>query len=419
MVEYVIQLPATPANLRFAESLNSVIPGAATIVALPGTERCPPLDETKDILTAIESQRLALEQDVENKKQAWAEAEERLSAFRANALSALGAASGSKSAQKQRAERQAVVAQLLAEGLSRAEIVRRTGLVDHLVGYDIDCIRRRRKKQGTTKTYATGAHTAEPAGEPPEGPAAEAPIPASSAPSSPPPPSVHLQSSPHQEDEDSGEDSEATDDEDGVDFGATLKALTIECAKRCALSEGVVLFYTTTDDGHRHLAGLSKDGYGRTREVDGHTHAVNMFDVRDVEGHTHGLTLEPVSEIAAPASTTKAVGAKAASPVPNSSVVPGQPGVVRPGCAVGRDRLKAAMKDHQRGKRKTRTFRTTVDNGHSHVATLDGMGDGETAKKDGTGHFHRVVRYELIEGSHDHTHGLTLEEGVEKDGLKT
>ena len=217
----------------------------------------------------------------------------------------------------------------------------------------------------------------------------------------PPPPAVE---EPNEKDEDPDAKDE-DEDEEGVDFGATLKALTAECAKRCALSKGVVLFYTTTDDGHRHVAELSKDGYGRTREVEGHTHAVNMFDVRDVEEHTHGLTLEPV-----PVSPSTFV--------PKAADAPGKPGVVRPGCAVGRDRLKAAMKDYQRGKRKTRTFRTTRDQDHEHVVVLDAMGDGETGKHDGTGHVHRAVRYELIEGSHDHTHGLTLEESDTKNVLK-
>jgi hypothetical protein len=113
------------------------------------------MEEVDEVLRAIQEKRTRLEKDVEAKRAALEEAEARLSAFRANALSALGAASGSKSAQKQRAERQTVVAQMMADGLSRAEIVRRTGLVDHLVGYDIDCIRRRRKKQGTQKVFAS------------------------------------------------------------------------------------------------------------------------------------------------------------------------------------------------------------------------------------------------------------------------
>jgi hypothetical protein len=107
-----------------------------------------------EVLQAIQQKRATLEKDVEQKRAALEEAEATLSAFRANALSALGAASGSKSAQKQRAERQAVVAQLLTQNLSRAEIVRRTGLPDHLVGYDIDCIRNRRRKQGQKKVFA-------------------------------------------------------------------------------------------------------------------------------------------------------------------------------------------------------------------------------------------------------------------------
>jgi transposase-like protein len=109
----------------------------------------------EDLLASVSLMRSQLEQDVLDKKQILAEAEERLSCFRANTLSAIGAASGSKSAQKQRAERQAVVADMLAAGLTRAEIVRRTGINDHLVGYDIDCVRKHRIKQGTKKVMRT------------------------------------------------------------------------------------------------------------------------------------------------------------------------------------------------------------------------------------------------------------------------
>lgn len=235
----------------------------------------------EDLLASVASMRSSLEQDVLDKKQSLAEAEERLSSFRANTLSAIGAASGSKSAQKQRAERQAVVADMLSAGLSRAEIVRRTGINDHLVGYDIDCIRRHRAKQGTKKVLRTDPQ---------------------------------------------------------------------------------------------------------------------------------------ISAAAAPALSRKSETAPslpAPSPFAGSSSEPLKAGQIRPGCSVSRDQLKAAMKSHLRGERVTATFVTTVDNNHAHTASLDRQGDGET-NRDNTGHRHRICNYELIEGSHDHTHGLTLEEGIEE-----
>lgn len=358
------------------------------------------MEQADDILTAIQNRRSELEQDVVDKRKALSEAEARLATFRASAMSALGGTLETKSAQRQLAERQAVVAQLLGEGFTQIEIVRRTGLPSHLVNYDISRIRRRERE--AERNASGDALTEEPIVEmvaDAEGDAASDPPAAS--PESPAPPS-------DEDEQESGGEAEQdptdlnSDDKDDDDVGATLKELKAEGEKRAKLTRGVVLFYTTTDEGHRHVAELSRDGYGRTREVDGHSHAVNLYDVREFENHGHGLTLEPVSAGTAPA--------KPAAYAPPPGAAPGKPGVVRPGCAAGRDQLKAAMKDFRHGKRKSRTFRTTRDNDHEHVAMLDNMGDGETVKNDGTDHFHRVCRYELIEGSHDHTHGLTLEE---------
>ena len=247
-------------------------------------------DEEKAVLGAIELKRIQLEQDVLKTEAAWEEAKLRLSAFRASALAALGAASGSKSAQKQRSERQKAVAQMLSEGLSRAEIVRRTGLVDHLVGYDIDCIRKGRKKQGTQKVFA-----------------------------SPP--------------------------------------------------------------------------------IDDNTEEDLESDVTD---ETEKATAKPV----AAESVGSPLNLKPAT-TPFASKEPGKPGIARPGCAASRDQLKSAAKEIQRSGRKTCFFVTTTDKGHSHVMSLDLMGDGATLT-DNTGHRHRACRFEMLEN--DHLHGITLEQ---------
>lgn len=266
--------------------------------------------EENDVLAAIELRRTQLEQDVVTKEAAWEEAKLRLSTFRASALSALGAASGSKSAQKQRSERQSVVAKMLAEGLSRAEIVRRTGLVDHLVGYDIDCLRRSRKKQGTKKVFATS----------PEQRKAVADL-----------------EDPSVEDE----------DEDEV---------------------------PKEDEGVEDLS----------------------VDYVEETGKTG---------ISPPAATEPPKDRKTDAPFASSE--PGKPGVVRPGCSASRDQLKAAAKAIQRSGRKTCFFVTTTDKGHSHVVSLDLMGDGASLVDD-TKHRHRACRFELIES--DHLHGITLEQ---------
>jgi len=271
--------------------------------------------------------RSQLEQDVLDKRQSLAEAEERLSSFRANTLSAIGAASGSKSAQKKRAERQAVVANMLAAGLTRAEIVRRTGINDHLVGYDIDCLRKHRVKQGTKKVMRTDPKIASaPALQtdpiPPTTLKIETAAP-SPAPASAPEPAPAPASAPTQ------------------------------------------------------------------------------------------LPTTPKKDVP-PRSERSPVTKLSPSPFVGSPSEPlNKAGQIRPGCSVSRDQLKAAMKSHQRGERDTATFVTTVDSDHAHTTSLDRQGDGETVRDD-TGHFHRVCHYELIEGSHNHTHGLTLEEGIEE-----
>ena len=265
-------------------------------------------DEEKAVLGAIELKRIQLEQDVLKTEAAREEAKLRLSAFRASALAALGAASGSKSAQKQRSERQKVVAQMLSEGISRAEIVRRTGLVDHLVGYDIDCIRRGRKKQGTQKVFA-----------------------------SPPP-----------------------------------KDLTKISAE---------------------------DSRPNPHFIDDNTEEDLESDATD---ETEKATAKPV----AAESVGSPLNLKPAT-TPFASKEPGKPGIARPGCAASRDQLKSAAKEIQRSGRKTCSFVTTTDKGHSHVMSLDLMGDGATLT-DNAGHRHRACRFEMLES--DHLHGITLEQ---------
>jgi hypothetical protein len=99
-----------------------------------------------DILEVVKRRYDALKKDVQEAQTTLAEAELRLESFRTNTMAMLEVASARKSGQAMRAERQAKVAQLRSDGLTRAEIVRRTGLDDHLVCYDIDCISRRKLK---------------------------------------------------------------------------------------------------------------------------------------------------------------------------------------------------------------------------------------------------------------------------------
>jgi len=228
------------------------------------------------ILAAIQQQRELLEQAVKTKQAELAEAETKLSAFRASALAALGAASGSKSAQKQRAERQAVVASLVAEGYSRAEIVRRTDLPDHLVGYDIDCLRRRRPKQGTTKVFASSIDSTE---------TEECSL----------DPAVMATN-----DDDTSASPYVPSEEDKpgqagvVRAGCAasrdqLKAVTKEHQRA---NKKRVSFRTTVDNKHFHIADLDLMGDGETRKDEtGHKHRICRFELLESD-HMHGLTLQ-------------------------------------------------------------------------------------------------------------------------------
>lgn len=260
------------------------------------------MQDSEDVLDAIQKQRTMLEADVEEKRAALEEAETKLAAFRANALSALGAASGSKSAQKQRAERQSVVAQLLSEGLSRAEIVRRTGLVDHLVGYDIDCIRKRRRKQGEKKVFASPPKS--------ESTGADAP-------------------NITDDDVDDDKNSVGTEEDDGreedLEAGgpscssvklrvetqtATIKqkpsrpgvtppgaAASREQLKLLAKTiqrrgDKVCRLVTTVDNDHFHVLVLDLMGDGETaKDETGHKHRACRFEMLESD-HLHGVTLK-------------------------------------------------------------------------------------------------------------------------------
>lgn len=265
----------------------------------------------EEVLAAIELKRSQLEQDVVTTEAAWEEAKLRLSTFRASALSALGAASGSKSAQKQRAERRAVVERMLNEGLSRAEIVRRTGLVDHLVGYDIDCIQRRRKKQGEKRVFAKpgdrAAQAAKELGEKPKDPEddereeedeesdeknaeaenteIETPKPASSA----PPAKVEKPSAPS---------TPFVNDKPGqpgvVRPGCSASRDQLKSAAKAIQRSGrkTCYFVTTVDNGHSHVVALDLMGDGATL-VDNtkHRHRICRFEMLESD-HFHGITLE-------------------------------------------------------------------------------------------------------------------------------
>jgi hypothetical protein len=367
-----------------------------------------------DVLVAVKVKYDFLKGNVDAAKTALATAELALETFRTSTMAVLDVASAHKSGQAQRAERQARVAQLLEEGMIRAEIVRRTGLPDHLVGYDIDCIRRRKLKGSGDKRHvpepplaapATFEELTDDAGAPSEDVSEETS-------------QEDLDEIPADKSEKAATSSEEIEDEnvedDGEDDdvpGATLKALLAESLVRHEKTKGIVLFKTTSDGGHSHVASLSPDGYGRTDEVEDHSHVVYAFDVRETEDHAHGLTLEPAP---GPEPKPAPEPVKKNEPSPYAAKGSSKPGEVKSGCSLSREGLKKLAKDFRRGQRKTLTFVTTQDKGqgpaHHHVAVLDAMGDGETRKNDGTGHFHRVCRFELIEGSHDHTHGLTSEE---------
>ena len=354
------------------------------------------LDDSDEVLRSVEKRHEELKRDVEDKRVDLERSEQRLAAFRTRTMSLLGVASSHKSGQTIRAERQAHVALLFEQGLTRAEIVRKTGLPDHLVGYDLSCMRRRRGERdeedarGSTDEASTLASSASPVLTGGVGVEED-----NSDSSSREPPSGTGESS------DAGSEGENTEGDESGDPGATLRDLAAECSKRALKTKGLVFFKTTKDNGHIHIVGLTREGNGRTRVwiQDGHAHSVSSFDVLEAEDHTHGLTLEDATGFETDD-----------EPAPYAASDPGKPGIVKPGCSVSKNALKELVRDFLQGKRQTLTFLTTEDDGHRHTADLDGVGDGETLA-DGTGHVHKIRKFELVEGGHDHSHGLTPEEG--------
>jgi transposase-like protein len=349
-----------------------------------------------NVLASIKQQYDDLKKIVSDAQSALAEAELRLNTFRTNTMAVLEVASAHKSGQAMRAERQAQVAQMFEQGVTRAEIVRRTGLPDHLVGYDIDCIRRRRLKGTGAKRTSASEKAPEPNSD------SELPVEveenAQEVSGETEEPEVTAN-----DDKDLDKDEDAEDDEND-EPGATLKELQVEWTKRAGGRKlSVIEFKTTSDEGHIHTVSLTSLGNGRTSEAHGHAHTVNQFDVSETEDHVHGLTLEQVTQ--APISVYAAKGLS-------------KQGSVKPGCSISREALKMLAKDFQKGKRRTLTFVTTEDGGpsgspHHHVANLDAMGDGET-KKDGTGHVHKFCRFSIAVGGADHDHGLTGDEESSK-----
>lgn len=64
-------------------------------------------------------------------------------------------------------------------------------------------------------------------------------------------------------------------------------------AKRRIVDPRTVSVYTTTEDGHRHVATFDAEtGDGRTDTVAGHFHFVEQLELRPAVagGHTHELT---------------------------------------------------------------------------------------------------------------------------------
>jgi DNA-binding NarL/FixJ family response regulator len=285
----------------------------------------------------VQEKHDALVAAVEAARRGLDEAETTLAAFRARMVAKMGIATANKSAQAQRAERQRTVRSLVEEGLSRAEIVRRTGLPDHLVGYDIDCIRKRRKPQGT-KVYSDG-HEPE-AGESPDD--AEPAPPSKTAPSRPelplrlppqlttpagkrqrvvelvkagknakqiaeemdisvgsvythicdarkagelPPVGTALAPAP------TSEPSTAEgDDWDGGE-GDSVEILRAELQRQQGGQKSMRVYFTTTVvDGHRHRAVVDRMGDGITEpDGTGHQHRVFRFVMGRMAKHGHGL----------------------------------------------------------------------------------------------------------------------------------
>ena len=246
-------------------------------------------DNYDEVLCAIRLRRTNLENDVETKRAALEEAETKLEAFKANALAALGAASGSKSAQKQRAERQTTVEQLLKEGLSRAEIVRRTGLVDHLVGYDIDCLRRRRHKQGTKKVFANPPQASEPSepGEDTEPSSEEddeleadreGDVVEAEKKDPPPSPTPFVP--------------KASGKSGVVPAGCSASRDQLKALAKKIQREGgkSVRLRTTQDNDHAHVIVLDLMGDGETvRDDTGHKHRACRFEMLESD-HLHGIS---------------------------------------------------------------------------------------------------------------------------------
>jgi hypothetical protein len=290
-------------------------------------------DEIASLEGSVKACYERLKADVATAQQTLDEAELRLDSFRARMLSQLQVASANRSAQKQRAERRATVDKLLAEGLTRTEIVRRTGLVDHLVGYDIDCIRRKRRTKGLPERVGeakndVGSNAGEDQNQRLYKPVGDDKAPKDEK--------SDLSDQTEENDEDETSDGEAgdiddvddvdedsEDEEDGEDENvkeAQAEPASVaprgptpgkgagpagpqasrsdlkEEAKRRLRTSRKIAFLTTWDNGHRHKVQVDTFGDGRTLpDALGHGHRFCRFEAIDNIDHKHGLTLDPVT----------------------------------------------------------------------------------------------------------------------------
>lgn len=239
--------------------------------------------EIDDIERLVQERYDALVAIVEKARRDLEEAETALASFRSRMVAKIGVTTAGKSAQKQRADRQRVVKALLDEGLSRAEIVRRTGIIDHLVGYDIDCIRKGRRPKGT-KVYADGR--APESGSESAEPAAREPV------------DVDEEDPEVDEIESEEEDSsEAVTPEKTEEVGASKEALLAEVTRQQNGIRGkVVILGTTTTKNHRHTIRVDRMGDGQTVvDGSGHVHRCERFVLSAAHGHVHQATVRASS----------------------------------------------------------------------------------------------------------------------------
>ena len=263
----------------------------------------------------VKACREKLEKDVAETGQRHEEAKKRLETFQTRVLLQLQVPS--KSPQKQRAERQGVIAEMLREGLSPADIATKTGLDETLIALDIESIKKRRRVMG----YPEDIPIEKPDEVLEEDPSDVSDLFPADGEAKPKKRSTESESAPEPEPEEENEESDEESEPEekpkasaspsqsfrakggptpGLGTGlsgpqASRSDLRDEAKKRLR-EKGVIIFLTTWDKGHRHAVKVDTFGDGKTTPDGlGHGHRFCRFEAIDSIDHKHGLTLDLVN----------------------------------------------------------------------------------------------------------------------------